>query len=215
MKKKCFQKRLLPNKLLKQFSFHSPVQNSLLKAFTTVTQGAPVSSAGARGTHTVLWFQEKATDPHYLWVWTQYQRVFFFCNLFVCLVLLFFFFFLSFFVWFGFSTGWFGQFKTTATRVLICIAERTQFQLSETGAGWCTSELPTVLDNTYFKKAEIDPVGIHWWQPTLKSLDWAYFTMCHGDSAKNWIFNGLVPLIEATILQELQNRRQLENTTLV
>lgn len=126
---------------------------------------------------------------------------FFVTFLFVCSCL---FFFPFLFGWFCFNTciTWiFGQFKTTATRILICIAERTQFQLSETGAWWCTSQLPTVLDNIYFKKAEADPADIHWWQPTLKSLDWAYFTTCYCDSAKNCIFNKLVPLIEATVLQ--------------
>lgn len=114
-------------KVLKQFCFPSAMLRS---------------AAQDQGWHRQCYSFRKrqASVSHDLLVWTQSQGGFYevfialFCPLeafsFVC------------FSWI------FNPFKTMVMRVLICIAQRTQFQLLEIGMCWCAT--PAVLDHTYF-----------------------------------------------------------------
>lgn len=117
------------------------------KAVLTPQPHAAVSSTGPRLAQRMLQFQEKVghcftlsfsldtVSGRFLWV---------FHSLFHCFEA-----FSSVCFCFNTSISWiFSPFKTVLMRALICIAQRTQFQLSEIGMCWCAAS--AVLDYTYF-----------------------------------------------------------------
>lgn len=117
------------------------------KAVLSPQPHAAVSSTGPRLAQRMLQFQEKVghcftlsfsldtVSGRFLWV---------FHSLFHCFEA-----FSSVCFCFNTSISWiFSPFKTILMRALICIAQRTQFQLSEIGMCWCAAS--AVLDYTYF-----------------------------------------------------------------